>query len=41
VDSGHQVPEYDNLDDWNLSAMEMIYYYRAHLPNGQHGVGRE
>ena len=39
ANSGHQVPEYDNLDDWNLSAMEMIYYYRAHLPNGQHGSG--
>jgi len=33
--SGHAVPEYDFLDEWNLSAMEMIYYYRAHLPNGQ------
>jgi hypothetical protein len=32
--SGHAVPEYDFLDEWNLSAMEMIYYYRAHLPSG-------
>jgi hypothetical protein len=34
--NGHQVPEYDFLDEWNLSAMEMIYYYHPHLPDGTH-----
>lgn len=35
ADSGHQVMEYDNFDRWNLSALEMIYYYRAHIPSDQ------
>ena len=34
ANSGHAVPEFDTLDDWNLSALEMIYYYRAHAPEG-------
>ena len=32
ADSGHTVPEFDTLDEWNLSALEMTYYYRAHRP---------
>ena len=32
ADAGHAVPEFDTLDEWNLSALEMIYYYRAHRP---------
>ena len=36
ANSGHAVPEWDFFDNWNLSAMEMIYYYRAHVPPDQH-----
>jgi hypothetical protein len=32
ADFGHAVPEYDFFDNWNFSALEMIYYYRAHKP---------
>ena len=32
ADSGHAVPEFDTLDEWNLAALEMIYYYRTHRP---------
>ena len=32
ADNGHAVPESDYFDTWNLDAMEMIYYYRAHVP---------
>ena len=35
ADSGHAVPEWDYIDDWNFSALEMIYYYRAHVPGDQ------
>jgi hypothetical protein len=35
ADSGHEVMEYDFYDQWNLSALEMIYYYRAHIPTDQ------
>lgn len=35
ANNGHQVPEFDSFDDWNLSALEMIYFYRAHIPRGQ------
>jgi hypothetical protein len=33
ADSGHAVAEFDTFDSWNLSALEMIYYYRAHQPH--------
>jgi hypothetical protein len=32
ANSGHEVPEFDTLDSWNISALEMIYYYHPHLP---------
>ncbi|HEY6395718.1 MAG TPA: hypothetical protein VIX12_09900, partial [Candidatus Binataceae bacterium] len=32
ANSGHIVPEFDTLDEWNLSSLEMIYYYRVHRP---------
>ena len=32
ANAGHIVPEYDTLDEWNLSALEMLYYYRIHQP---------
>jgi len=32
ANAGHVVPEFDTLDEWNLSALEMLYYYRAHQP---------
>jgi len=35
ANNGHAVPEYDFFDQWNLSALEMIYYYRAHIPSDQ------
>jgi hypothetical protein len=38
ADNGHAVPEYDFFDQWNLSALEMIYYYRAHIPSDQRGL---
>jgi hypothetical protein len=31
--TGHTVPEWDVFDDWNLDALQMIYYYRAHAPH--------
>jgi hypothetical protein len=30
--TGHTVPGWDAFDDWNLDALQMIYYYRAHAP---------
>ncbi len=35
ANNGHAVPEYDFFDQWNLSALEMIYYYRTHIPGDQ------
>jgi hypothetical protein len=35
ANNGHAVPEYDFLDQWNESALEMIYYYRTHIPSDQ------
>jgi len=30
---GFPEPEWYSLDEWNISALEMIYYYRAHAPS--------
>ena len=30
--TGHQVMEFDVFDDWNLDALQMMYYYRTHIP---------
>jgi hypothetical protein len=30
---GFPQPEWYSLDEWNVSALEMIYYYRAHAPH--------
>lgn len=35
ANNGHAVPEYDFFDQWNESALEMIYYYRTHIPSDQ------
>jgi len=32
ANAGHAVPEYDYFDPYNLSALEMLYYFRGHLP---------
>lgn len=29
---GHQVMEFDLLDDWNVDALQMMYAFRAHAP---------
>jgi hypothetical protein len=35
ANSEPQIMECDGFQDWNLSALEMIYYYRAHIPQSQ------
>lgn len=32
ANSGHAVPDFDTFDLYNLSALEMIYYFRGHIP---------
>lgn len=39
ADAGHAVPEWDFFDPYNISALEMIYYYRAHIPADQRSGG--